>query len=197
MVLNVPVVVGLKDNWPELLGFISSLDGSTSAPVSIINSCFVSVGFWIFIILFVFAAIFNMGFVVPVLTPIHLYIPGDSSFVDNWIVLDEDEDEDEEDEEEEDAAAVVPDVWGLTGDWPYSAFAIGAMRIEFPCQLSDVLNTSIADSIEANTTRASSVFLFIVFNAVLCYYKISPNTICWIPRMGINMIYHNGPWQAE
>jgi len=36
---------GLKDNCPEPFGAISSLDGRTSVPVSIINSCFVSVGF--------------------------------------------------------------------------------------------------------------------------------------------------------
>jgi hypothetical protein len=59
------VVVGLKDNWPELFGFISSLDGNTSAAVSMINSCFVSVGFWIFMIFWVFAKTFNVGLGAP------------------------------------------------------------------------------------------------------------------------------------
>ena len=71
--VNVSFMVGLKDNWPEPSGFISSLDGNTSAPVSMISSCFVSVGFWIFIMLFVFAETFNVGFTVPPLLLIHLY----------------------------------------------------------------------------------------------------------------------------
>lgn len=79
--VNVPVVVGLKDNWPELFGFMSSLDGNTSAPVSIINSCFVSVGFWIFMRLLAFATTFNLGLDAPLLASIQLYTPGFSSFV--------------------------------------------------------------------------------------------------------------------
>ena len=70
--VNVPAIVGLKDNWPEAFGFMSLLDGNTSAPVSMINSCFVSVGFWIFMMFLTFAKAFNVGLGVPLVVPIQL-----------------------------------------------------------------------------------------------------------------------------
>ena len=133
-----------------------------------INSCFVSVGFWIFIILAVFADTFNVGFIAPLLLPIHLYTPSDTSFTDNWIVLEE---EGEEDDDDDAAAAAVPSVC-----------------IEYACQLNSMLKTSTADSIEADTTRdCSVVFLIVSFYCYSKYYKIVSNTICGTQKLEFYM----------
>jgi hypothetical protein len=81
------MVFGVKLNCPEPLGFMSPLDGSTSAPVSIISSCFVSVGFCNFIVLLAFRINLRGGLDAPLLPLIQLYTPSFTSFVDNWIAF--------------------------------------------------------------------------------------------------------------
>src|SRR6266480_7188002 len=45
------------------------------------------------------------------------------------------------------------------------------MCIEFPCQLNAKPKTSVAESIEADTTRDCSAFFFItIFSTISCYY---------------------------